>query len=141
MNSNDRIQLDKLIKEHNVENNTENIKQKKHSELIRNDVKKLLLLKSKYSRLILTNKEHFKKIASSQCKFLFTYYKDIYTKIVDDEMNVNTLFKLLDNLKLIEDGDKDQHESSYEVGKLLKNIYIDSEIMKEQKNKKKTNKK
>ena len=48
MNSNDRIQLDKLIKEHNVENNTENIKQK-HSELIRNDVNKLLLLKSKYS--------------------------------------------------------------------------------------------
>ena len=37
-------------------------------------------------------------------------------------MNVNTLFKLLDNLKLIEDGDK-INTKHHIKGKLLKYIY------------------
>ena len=33
-------------------------------------------------------------------------------------------------LKAIEDGDKDQHEASFTVGKLLKELYKDSALRK-----------
>jgi hypothetical protein len=37
---------------------------------------------------------------------------------------------LVNVLKLIEDGRIDQHEGSFEVGKLLKQIYVDSALRK-----------
>jgi hypothetical protein len=40
------------------------------------------------------------------------------------------LSKLLFVLKLIETGKLDQHEGSFEVGKLLKQIYVDSALRK-----------
>jgi hypothetical protein len=43
---------------------------------------------------------------------------------------LNILFQLLHVLKLIEDGKLDQHSGSFEVGKLLKSIYIDSALKK-----------
>ena len=141
MNNNDRLQLEKIIRENNVEDFTESIREKKHSNLIRTDVNKILLLKTKYNRLLLSNYKQFENILISQCKFLYTNYKDIFNKIVKNEMNIGTLNKLLDKLELIESGDKDQHEASYEVGKLLKQIYIDSVILKEQNEKVKNLKK
>jgi hypothetical protein len=36
--------------------------------------------------------------------------------------------KLLTVLKLIEDGKTDQHEGSYMVGKILKELYLDSAV-------------
>ena len=47
-----------------------------------------------------------------------------------DEIDLNILFQLIHILKQIEDGNLDQHTGSYEVGKLLKSIYIDSAIKK-----------
>ena len=38
------------------------------------------------------------------------------------------LFQLISVLKAIEDGKVDQHEGSFEVGKILKKIYIDSAL-------------
>ena len=38
---------------------------------------------------------------------------------------------LLMILKRIEDGELDQHEGSYEVGKILKELYVDSALRKE----------
>jgi hypothetical protein len=52
---------------------------------------------------------------------------------------------LLTILKRIEDGELDQHEGSFEVGKLLKKLYIDSALRrndkKESKNKRRKKKK
>jgi hypothetical protein len=47
-----------------------------------------------------------------------------------DEIDLGILSKLLVVLKLIEIGKLDQHEGSYEVGKLLKQIYVDSALRK-----------
>jgi hypothetical protein len=61
---------------------------------------------------------------------LFTYYTDIYNKVRKDEIDYNILFQFLDVLKKIEDGLVDQHEGSFEVGTLLKKLYVDSAIRK-----------
>jgi hypothetical protein len=66
----------------------------------------------------------------NECNFLFTYYTDIYNKIRKDEINISILIKFLDVLKDIEDGELDQHEGSFMVGTLLKELYVDSALKK-----------
>jgi hypothetical protein len=66
----------------------------------------------------------------NECNFLFTYYTDIYNKIRKDEIDIGILNKFLDVLKRIEDGDLDQHEGSFLVGSILKELYVDSALKK-----------
>lgn len=145
MNQSERIQLKKMINDNNVEDMTNDIREKKHSEKIRTDVTRMIELKKKYSRLEKTNPEQFDSMVTSQCSFLFNNYTDIFNRVKKNEINLDTLWQLLNILRRIEDGDVDQHTGSFEVGKLLKKIYIDSAIMKENnaqaKNKNKKNKK
>ena len=145
MNQSERIQLKKMINDNNVEDMTNEIRDKKHSEKIRTDVTRMIELKKKYPRLEKTNPEQFDSMVTSQCSFLFNNYTDIFNRVKKNEINLDTLWQLLNILRQIEDGDVDQHTGSFEVGKLLKKIYIDSAIMKENKtqakNKNKKNKK
>ena len=60
----------------------------------------------------------------------FNHYTDIYNKVIKDEINLTILLRLLNVLNSIEEGHVDQHEGSFEVGKLLKKIYIDSALRK-----------
>ena len=136
----DRLQLQKMIDANNVVDCTQDIREKKHSSVIRNDVARLLELKSKYSRLSQSNPVQFDKLCVSQCSFLFSNYTDIFNKVKKDEMNLNILSELLDVLKKIEDSKLDQHTGAYEVGKLLKEMYIDSALMKSEKLDEKTGK-
>ena len=71
--------------------------------------------------------------AAKQCTFLFTFYTDLYNKIRKDEIDLKILFTFLDCLQEIEDGVIDQHEASFKVGTLLKQLYIDSAIKKSNK--------
>lgn len=145
MNQTEKIQLKKMINDNNVEDMTNDIREKKHSEKIRTDVTRMIELKKKYPRLEKTNPEQFDSMVTSQCSFLFNNYTDIFNRVKKNEINLDTLWQLLNILRRIEDGDVDQHTGSFEVGKLLKKIYIDSAIMKENnaqaKNKNKKNKK
>ena len=127
MNATDRLNLKKLIDETECENNTENIRKLKHSVLIRNDIRKMEQNKSKYQSI---DPEQFVELCKSECSFLFNNYTDIFNKVKKDEIDLNILFQLIYILKQIEDGKLDQHTGSYEVGKLLKSIYIDSAIKK-----------
>ena len=65
-----------------------------------------------------------------ECSFLYTYYTDLFNKIKKDEIDISILFTFLNVLKKIEDEEIDQHEGSYEVGLLLKKIYVDSALKK-----------
>jgi len=125
MNPNDRLELNRMIGANNTEDYTQHIRNKKHSTLIRMDVQELLKLKSEYTDL-----NNLDKICMAKCSFLFMNYTDIYNKIIKDEMNIVILNSLLDVLKDIENEDCDQHEGSFKVGKLLKEIYIDSALRK-----------
>jgi hypothetical protein len=69
----------------------------------------------------------------NRCTFLFNNYTDIFNKVKKDEIDLSILGRLLGVLKLIEEGKVGQHEASVEVGKLLKQIYIDSALKKSEK--------
>jgi len=69
----------------------------------------------------------------NRCSFLFNNYTDIFNKVKKDEIDLEILGRLLGVLKMIEDGKAGQHEASVEVGKLLKQIYIDSALKKSEK--------
>ena len=133
MNKLEKLDLQKMIKANDVVDCTEDIRAKKHSQRIRDDVTKMIDLKKKYARLSKSNPEQFDKMCVSQCNFVFTNYTDIYNKVKKEEINLDTLWQLLNVLKRIEEGDIDQHTGAFEVGKLLKSIYIDGALMKAEK--------
>lgn len=126
LNSQQKLDLQNLIKANETEDCTQEIRNKKQSQLIRNDIKQMMYLKQKYMRLQKSNPNEFDKICCNQCQFLFNNYTDIYNKIKNDTLNLTIFDKFLSILKQIEDGDLNQHEGSYLVGKHLKELYIDS---------------
>jgi len=67
-------------------------------------------------------------LCQSKCSFLYNNYTDIYNKIISDELDMTIMTKLLTVLKLIEDGKTNQHEGSVMVGKILKELYVDSAV-------------
>ena len=126
MNKIERLNLKKMIKTNNVQDFTNEIRDKKHSDIIKNDVLLLMQLKKDYDYL---DYNKFDEIAISKCNFIYTHYTEIYNKVKKDEINIDTLFEFLRILKRIENKEIDQHEGSFEVGKILKKMYIDSAII------------
>jgi hypothetical protein len=141
MDTLDRLNLSKMIDANNVQDCTDEIRAKKHSKLIGDDVTRLITLKQKYSRLAQSNTSQFDAMCVSQCSFLFNNYMEIFNKVKKDEINLKILYQLLDVLKKIEDCKLDQHTGAFEVGKLLKTIYIDSALTKAERIDKKTGEK
>ena len=133
MNTQDRIQLEKMIQANDAEDNTAQIRDLKHSALIHQDVATLLNLKRDYARLAKTNPDQFDMMCVNRCTFLFNNYTDIFNKVKKDEIDLAILGRLLGVLKMIEEGKVGQHEASVEVGNLLKQIYIDSALKKSEK--------
>lgn len=129
MDDNQRLQLQKMITVNNVEDQTGLIRDLKHSYILRENVNNLVMLKAKH----FDDVEALNLEAMVECNFLFTYYTDLYNKIRKDEIDLKILFQFIDVLRKIEDGLVDQHEGSFEVGSLLKKIYIDSALRKAEK--------
>ena len=121
-----RLKLQEMIKANNVSDQTETIRTLKHSGTLRENVKTMILLKNKHKNDLV----QFNEEASRECYFLYSNYTDIYNKIKKDEINLVILFQFLDVLDKIEQGELDQHEGSFEVGTLLKKIYVDSALRK-----------
>lgn len=137
MSINNRLDLQKLIKEYDAEETTDKIRSLKHSSKIKEGVQVMLNMKKKYSRLAKTNNEQFTMMVRSQCRFLYDNYTNIFNRLIKDELSLEILSDFLRVLKRIEDGEIDQHEGSIEIGTLLKRIYIDSAIRQSNKQKKK----
>jgi len=141
MDDTERLNLQKMIDANNVVDCTQEIRDKKHSAKIKMDVQTLLTLKKKYARLSLSNPEQFDMMCVSQCNFIFTNYTDIFNRVKKDELNLNILAELLSVLEKIENSELDQHSGAFQVGKILKEMYIDSALLKADKIDKKTGKK
>jgi hypothetical protein len=122
MNAEQRLQLNDLIRANNSVDNTSLIRELKHSARIREDVKTVVLLKE--------GKEW--KEVESECirkaNFLYTNYTMIFNRLLRDRLDIHILFTFLDVLKEIEEGHLDQHEASYKIGMLLKQMYIDPKL-------------
>ena len=141
MDDNARLQLQRMIKENNVEETTGKIRNLKHSTKIRSDIDQYLSLKRKYPRLIKTHKDQFKEMARKKCAFICKNYMNLFNRLLADELDLKILAAFLTILRRIEDGEIDQHEGSFEVGKLLKELYVDSALRRESKHDKKKKKK
>ena len=125
-----RLHLQKMIKVNNVEDQTNIIRELKHSHILQSEINNLLQIKFKYRNRILDSDDIVNTEGMSKCSFLFTYYTDIYNKIRKDEIDLSILNKFLNVLRRIEDGELDQHEGAFIVGSLLKEIYVDSALRK-----------
>lgn len=126
MDDKQRLQLQNMIKVNNVEDQTDLIRNLKHSQVLRNEINNMIMIKAKYRG----DNEKIAQECMNESNFLFTYYTDIFNKVKKDEIDINLLYKFLDILKKIEDGELDQHDGSFQVGTILKDIYVDSALKK-----------
>jgi len=124
----ERLNLKKLINETECDDNTEYIRKIKHSDKIRADIRLLEELKIEQDQLRKSEPAEFVDLARNACSFLFNNYTDIFNKMVKDEINVEIMERLLFILKMIEDNKVDQHEGSVYVGRILKELYLDSAV-------------
>lgn len=121
ISNDEKLDLKKLLDQSECDDNTELITQLKHSNLIANDINIFQKIKAESSEI---DVEKCKK----ECFFLYKYYTDIFNKLVKDELDITILTRFLVILKMIEDGKVDQHEGSVIVGKILKELYVDSAL-------------
>ena len=129
MDDKQRLQLANMIKTNNVEDQTDLIRNLKHSQILRNEINNMILIKAKHRG----NESKITEECINECGFLYAYYTDIFNKVKKDEIDIGILNKFLDVLRKIEDGELDQHEGSFLVGTLLKELYIDSALKKAEK--------
>jgi hypothetical protein len=126
MNDEERLNLKHLLDRSDYVDNTDTIRRLKHSTFIRDDIRKIDTLKKTHSELYANNPDEFIQICRNECPFLYNKYTDIFNKIMKDELDFTIMTKLLIVLKLIEDEKIKQEEGSVMVGKLLKELYVDS---------------
>ena len=129
MDDKQRLQLSNMIKANNVEDQTGLIRNLRHSQILRNEINNMIVLKAKYRG----DDEKIYSECVNESNFLFTYYTDIFNKVRKDEIDINILNKFLDVLRQIEDGELDQHDGSFMIGTLLKELYVDSALKKAEK--------
>ena len=125
MDDNARLKLQQMIKANDVSDQTDIIRNLKHSSQLRENVSTMLNLKKQHS-----SNQDFLESAIRDCYFLYLNYTDIFNKLKNEEIDVDILYQFLDVLQKIEDGSVDQHEASFEVGTLLKKLYVDSALKK-----------
>lgn len=128
MNDVEKQKLGELVKEMNAEDNTEYIRTAKNSVSLHVDIQTIQRLKNENKRLLKDNFDEFTALCQSQCTFMWTHYTNIFNKLLKDEIDIGILTQFVLILKLIEDGKVDQHEGSVMVGKILKELYLDSAL-------------
>ena len=125
-----RLNFDKMLKESGASDNTNKIRQLKHSDKIREQVTLMMEIKKKYPKL---KKETKDRMIESKCTWLWKNYMNIYNKLKKDELNLSILHNFLSTLKQIEDGELEQHDASVKIGKILKELYVDSAMQQQKK--------
>lgn len=129
MTPEESLNLKRLISQaDDYQDNTEYIRRVKHSEKIRDDIRKLDIFMKNNKNLKNESLDQYRTMALSECPFLFNNYTDIFNKILAEELDFAIMSRLLVVLKLIEDNRVDQNEGSVMVGKVLKELYIDSAV-------------
>lgn len=126
MDEKTRLQLQNMIKSNDVVDQTQLIRDLKHSHILKNEINNMIMIKAMYR----DDPEKINLECMNECNFLFTYYTNIYNKIKKDEIDISILNKFIDVLRQIEDGELDQHTGSFLVGTILKELYVDSAIKK-----------
>lgn len=130
MNDKDRLQLQQMLKANDFKDQTNKIRSLKHSSLIKMDVSKLARLCFIHKDMKENSPSSYNEMCMKECPFLHKNYTDIFNKVKNNELNLAILGKFLEILGQIENDEIDQNDGSYEVGLLLKQMYIDSALKK-----------
>ena len=121
----EKDQLKKMIEANDTKDMTNKIRENKHSIKLKEGIESIIKLRNENMEMYINDKNEFEKLVLNTNSFLFNNYTDIYNKIMKNEVDIKILNKFLDLLKQIEDGRLDQHEASFMVGSILKEIYVD----------------
>ena len=126
LSNQERLDLKRLLNTNECSNTTELIRHVKHSSKIQKDVMDLVAwMKSLPSDTDF--EQHSVEVdAQTVVPFLSGCYPEIFKKVLQNEIDFRILDKLIQVLQGIEDGKVDQHEGSVLVGKVLKELYLDS---------------
>lgn len=130
MDANQKLQLQDMIQANGTQDQTDLIRNLKHARILRAEVDNLLFTRAKYRN---ESAEFINNECMNECHFLFTYYTDIYNKVRKDEIDLSILNRFFDMLEQVEDGSLNQHEASFQVGTILKELYVDSALKKAEK--------
>ena len=124
------LNMKALMESDDYVNNTDRIREIKHSVLILADIGKICELKKTHPKMKIVEEEKFKHLCQTSCPFLHSNYTDIFNKVVNDELDLKMMVEFIKALKQIEDGAIDQYDASVKVGTILKEIYVDSAMRK-----------
>ena len=94
MNHTESLNLKKLVRDSECEDNTGLIRKLKHSEMIKTDLEQMQKLKVINSKMRNTEPDKFSNLCQSKCNFLYTNYTDIYHKNFKDELNLQLMLQI-----------------------------------------------
>jgi len=127
LSDHEKYQLQRMVESNQVVDQTQKIRDLKHSGEIRRCISNILEHKKQFPDLLKNNKAQFEEEIMRENNFLFFHYMPIFNMVLKD-MDLTILERLLLVLEQIELGKCDQHEGSFLVGKILKELYIDTVI-------------
>lgn len=129
MDNNERRKLNELL-EKNPEavDNTVEIREQKNSGLIKADIEKFIRFKHSKQTLFNQDRNEYTKQLQNECSFIHKNYPEMLPVLLKNNMDMKVLFTMLNVYTKIEEGSLDQHSASVEIGKLLKDIYVDPAI-------------
>lgn len=125
MNDGEKLKLKEMINQADCDDNTGQIRKLKHSTNIRDDIRTIEKIKIDNPG---ATKDELHVLSLSKASFLYNNYTDIYHKVIASELDLHIMTNILAVLKKIENEEVDQHEGSFLVGKLLKELYVDSAL-------------
>ena len=127
MNTEEKLNLKKMLAQNqDYVDHTEDIRRLKHSGVLLDGMRDIEKLKRANREMQQTNLDQFTEMCKLAAPVLYNLYTDIFHKLVKDELNLVIMVKLIRVLELIEQGQVDQNEGSVMVGKILKELYVDS---------------
>jgi hypothetical protein len=85
-------------------------------------------LKRANAELRNTDQIQFVDMCKSAAPLMYNLYTDLFNRLVKDELNLAIMIKLIRILEMIEEAQIDQNEGSVMVGKILKELYVDSAV-------------
>ena len=120
------LNMKSLMNSEDYVNNTERIRELKHSELILEDIGKLCRIKKDHFHMKMVEEDKFNHLCETSAPFLFSNYTDLFRKVMKDELDMKMMVNFVGILKQIEEGQLDQYDASVKVGTILREIYVDS---------------
>lgn len=127
------LNMKALMESDDYVNNTDRIREIKHSESILVDIGKICELKQTHRKMKIIEEEKFKHLCQTSCPFLYNNYTDIFNKVINDELDMKMMVEFVQVLKQIEEGKIDQYDASVKIGTILKDMYVDSAMRRGEK--------